>query len=184
VVGAAADAWQDSGMDAVLHKPFTLRSLAETLARFLVPSTVADGVASPVVRPIASALSVLRQRADLFDLDVVAELEGFAASGRSDFVEKVIGLYCVNAPRCIDDLHVATRSNITTGISEAAHALKSMSYSIGAKAVAAAAAELETVGLNGTIPDKFATDGLSALLSDTLASLGSPGPARQTLLTP
>jgi two-component system sensor histidine kinase BarA len=162
-------------MDAVLHKPFTLRSLAETLARFLVPSTVADGVASPVVRPIASALSVLRQRADLFDLDVVAELEGFAASGRSDFVEKVIGLYCVNAPRCIDDLHVATRSNITTGISEAAHALKSMSYSIGAKAVAAAAAELETVGLNGTIPDKFATDGLSALLSDTLASLGSPG---------
>jgi len=175
VVGAAADAWQDAGMDAVLHKPFTLRSLAETLVRFLVPSTVADGVASPAVHPIASALSVLRQRDDLFDQDVVAELEGFAANGRSDFVEKVIGLYCVNAPRCIDDLHVAARSNIATGISEAAHALKSMSYSLGAKAVAAAAAELETVSLNGTVPDKFATDGLSALLSDTLASLGSPG---------
>jgi signal transduction histidine kinase/CheY-like chemotaxis protein len=175
VVGAAADAWQDAGMDAVLHKPFTLRYLADTLVRFLVSSTVADGVASPVVRPIASALSVLRQRDDLFDPDVVAELEGFAASGRSDFVEKVIGLYCVNAPRCIDDLHAAARSNMTTGISEAAHALKSMSYSIGAKAVAAAAGELEAVSLNGTVPDKFATDELSSLLSDTLASFGSPG---------
>jgi two-component system sensor histidine kinase BarA len=38
VVGAAADAWREAGMDAVLHKPFTLTALARMLGRFIPAS--------------------------------------------------------------------------------------------------------------------------------------------------
>jgi hypothetical protein len=48
-----------------------------------------------------------------------------------------------------------------------------MSYSIGARAVAAAAEKLEMASLNGVVPDAAATDSLDALLNDTLISLGS-----------
>ncbi len=35
VVGRAADAWREAGMDGVLHKPFTIAAMGECLARFL-----------------------------------------------------------------------------------------------------------------------------------------------------
>jgi signal transduction histidine kinase/CheY-like chemotaxis protein/HPt (histidine-containing phosphotransfer) domain-containing protein len=173
VVGAAADAWRDAGMDAVLHKPFTLKTLAEALERFLAPSAAQAPIAPLALHPTPNPRSILWHREDLFDPEVIAELEGLAASGRIDFVEKVLGLYCENAPRCVADLRIATRSGIVGGISRATHALKSMSYSIGAKAVAAAAAELEMASLNGAVPDDAATEALGALLNDTLAALGS-----------
>jgi signal transduction histidine kinase/CheY-like chemotaxis protein/HPt (histidine-containing phosphotransfer) domain-containing protein len=173
VVGAAADEWRHAGMDAVLHKPFTLKTLAETLGHFLVASSAKNSSASLIAHLASPALSGLRRRDDLFDLEVLAELEGHAASGRSDFVEKVIRLYCVNAPRCVVDLMAAVRSGSVDNVASASHALKSMSYSIGAKAVAGAASELEMASLDGIIPDFTATERLDALLTDTLTSLSS-----------
>jgi two-component system sensor histidine kinase BarA len=172
VVGAAADAWHEAGMDAVLHKPFTLGALAETLGRFLAPSDMENHPIATLEAHHAPA-AVLGDRDDLFDSEVVAELQGFAASGRGDFVEKVVGLYREHAPHCIADLRVAAQSGVIEGVSKATHALKSMSYSIGAKAVATAAAELEIASLDGAIPDDAATASLAALLADTLAFLGS-----------
>ena len=71
VVGSAADAWRGAGMDAVLHKPFTLASLAKTLGQFLQPSgarTAAPSVSEPVPapaygRPRPPSQSELRRRA-------------------------------------------------------------------------------------------------------------------------
>jgi two-component system sensor histidine kinase BarA len=160
-------------MDAVLHKPFTLRTLAATLGPFLVPPAAEDPITSSVAHPSSAVRSTVGHRDDLFDREVIVELQGFAASGRSDFVKKVFTLYRENAPRCIADLRTAAQSGIAEGISEAAHALKSMSYSIGAKAVAAAAGELEMASLNGAVPDDAAAVSLEALLTDTLIFLGS-----------
>ncbi|MCC5978892.1 MAG: response regulator [Salinarimonas sp.] len=42
VVGADALGWQDAGMDGVLHKPFTIAQLGETLTRHLGKSVDAD----------------------------------------------------------------------------------------------------------------------------------------------
>jgi signal transduction histidine kinase/CheY-like chemotaxis protein/HPt (histidine-containing phosphotransfer) domain-containing protein len=170
VVGTAADAWRDAGMDAVLHKPFTLKTLAATLATFLTPSVETEP-AQPIAEPMSARLSALRCRHDLFDQQVVAELEGFTSSGRSQFVEKVVGLYCENAPGCIAELQAAAKSGGTEDIAKASHALKSMSHTIGAKAVAAAAEELELASRDGIVPDSAATEALTAILNDTLASL-------------
>jgi two-component system sensor histidine kinase BarA len=172
VVGAAAEEWRHAGMDAVLHKPFTLASLAAALGRFLTRSVTAPSISKIGSRTVSRALSLLRHREDLFDLEAIIELEAHAVAGRAEFVEKVLRLYCVNAPACAADLQVAVRSGATEDVCQAAHALKSMSYSIGAKAVAARAAELEAEGLAGAIPTEAAISSLSALLGDTIISLG------------
>ena len=46
VVGAAAEAWREADMDAVLHKPFTLPALAKTLSDFITPSTAPAAAAA------------------------------------------------------------------------------------------------------------------------------------------
>jgi two-component system sensor histidine kinase BarA len=162
-------------MDAVLHKPFNLKALAATLGRFLT-AAAADGATAPAAAPsLSSALSGLVARDDLFDPEVITQLQEFAASGRRDFVEKIVGLYVVNAPRCVADLRTAADSGCAGHISEAAHALKSMSHTIGASGVAMAAAELEAASLNGTIPEKAATEALDVLLCETLAALDIDG---------
>ena len=172
VVGAAADAWRPAGMDAVLHKPFTLGTLGGTLAAFLTPSAApSEAEPTEIAEPISATLAALRHRHDLFDQQVVAELSGFAAKGRGGFVEKVVNLYRANAPGCIADLRAAAKSGRGEDVAKATHALKSMSYTIGAKAVAAAAAELETAGREGTVPNDAAREALDLLLNDTLASL-------------
>ena len=168
VVGAAAEAWRDADMDAVLHKPFTLKALAAALGRFLVPAVTDEPDPLPAA---VSAPLVVSEREDLFDPEVMSQLRDFAANGRRDFVDKVIDLYVTNAPRCVADLQLAVGSGCAERISEIAHALKSMSYSIGAKSVAAVAAELETTSLDGTLPANATTDALETLLCETLAAL-------------
>lgn len=172
VVGDAAEAWRSAGMNAVLHKPFTLKSLAETIGAFITPSgTDRSPDPSGGQSPMSGKLAALRRREDLFDLDVVAELEGFALNGRSSFVERVVGLFCDNAPNCIAQLEAATDTGNPESAAKASHALKSMSHTIGAKAVAMAAAELEKRSRDGLILDKSATSHLEGLLDATVASL-------------
>jgi HPt (histidine-containing phosphotransfer) domain-containing protein len=107
----------------------------------------------------------------MFDPEVMTQLGELAANGRRDFVERVVGLYLINAPRCVADLRTAAGSGCAEHISEAAHALKSMSYTIGASGVAAAAAELEQASLDGAIPEMATTEALDILLRETLAAL-------------
>jgi signal transduction histidine kinase/CheY-like chemotaxis protein len=106
VVGVAADAWRAAGMDAVLHKPFTLESLAETLAQFLAPSVATDRPQS-LEEPISVRLPLLRLRDDLFDQEVVAELEGFASSGRS--------LICRKSCQVVLRKRAGLRRRVTSG---------------------------------------------------------------------
>ncbi|HTV28641.1 MAG TPA: EAL domain-containing protein, partial [Xanthobacteraceae bacterium] len=177
VVGAIADAWRDSGMDAVLHKPFTLNALADTLGGFLAVSPAsAAPPAEPAARAelsVSAALQTVRRRTDLFDPEVVAQLEEFAASGKSDFVARVFRLYSENAPACIAKLRVSVQSNDADGIAAAAHSLKSMSYNLGAKVVATDAGEIETLALAGTIPDNMSIERIVTHLDDTLKTVGS-----------
>jgi EAL domain-containing protein (putative c-di-GMP-specific phosphodiesterase class I)/DNA-binding NarL/FixJ family response regulator len=179
VVGSAAEAWREAGMDDVLHKPFTLKALGDVLARFLKDSGVGHRVASQVVETApAPALSDDR----LFDADTVAQLQGFAANGRGDFVERVRALYRANAPGCIEKLQAAQGAQ---EVALAAHALKSMSFNIGAKAVSALAAAMEHRARDGSMPSAEEISELSRTLDETLTALdgGAPQPsAAQDLL--
>src|SRR5262249_14611237 len=103
VIGAAAEAWREAGMDDILHKPFTVAKLAQTIARLLPHLSTAAGGAPAEARaesaPAATAAAA-RAPADetpLLDPAIVAQLRQMQAMGKGDFVQKVFGLYLEHA---------------------------------------------------------------------------------------
>ena len=165
VVGSAADAWRSAGMDGVIHKPFTVGDLAQALKTHC-PDRAVEGEDAPAaeVSPAAGA-------DDLFDPAVRAELEAMAQNGRPDFVERIANLYATNAPLRFEDLRAAMAASDLDAAARAAHALKSMSLSLGASAVAKAASAAERAARENA-GDAIDLPAIQALLDRTMASLG------------
>ena len=169
VVGPSADAWREADMDGVLHKPFTLAGLAQEVGRFLKPiEGVALEQAAPMAAPLrASAVA----NSDLIDPDVAAQLAEMARAGRSDFVQRVNALYRDTAPGCVVQLRDAAAAASSEDAAKAAHALKSMSYNIGAWRVSELAGEIEAAAREGAAPAACEVEELGALLTHTLEVL-------------
>jgi two-component system sensor histidine kinase BarA len=170
VVGAGADAWLEAGMDDILHKPYTLARLADCLARHLehfpakaepareqkmrqdeelgatadiTLAATAPGTEHP---PQPSQVEVTPSPNDasacLLDPEALAGLREMSG-GATHLVERVARLYRDHAPMRIAELRDAIERSQFKGAASAAHALKSMSLNIGARAVAEAAAKIE-----------------------------------------
>jgi EAL domain-containing protein (putative c-di-GMP-specific phosphodiesterase class I)/CheY-like chemotaxis protein len=176
VVGSAANAWREAGMDGVIHKPFTVNDLAKAL------DAHCGSLASAPLDMAASAETATAGLDDsLFDPSIRAELAAMASNGRPDFVAKVEGLYAANAPARLGELVEALERGDMDECARAAHALKSMSLSLGAAAVAKAASAAETSARSG---EAGAIDpaAIADLLDRTLAaSIGSAAPAPPAL---
>ncbi len=172
VVGTAADAWKAAGMDGVIHKPFTLQDLSRALqqhcGRFAVagPATAA---ATPAAAPATDADA-------LFDPVLRGELRAMAENGRADFVARVEGLYADNAPQRLAEAQEAAAAGDLPGLARIAHALKSMSLSLGARAVAAAASGIETAARAGELAPG-SVDHLAGLVARTLEEMGAAPPS-------
>ena len=170
VVGSAAEQWREAGMDDVLHKPFTLAGLAAVMARFIEPSAASapdEPLSLPTVAPVS----------DLLDPEVTAELARMAESGKGDFVERVRRLYRENAAPAVEAYREAARAGDADGAARAAHALKSMSLNIGARAVAETCADLESRARDEGVVDVAGGERLQAQLTATLAVLDARTPA-------
>lgn len=165
VVGSAADAWRSAGMDGVIHKPFTVGDLAQALKTHC-PDRAVEGQ-----EPVALEAAPAAAGGDLFDPTVRAELEAMAQNGRPDFVERIANLYATNAPLRFDDLRTAMETNDLDAAARAAHALKSMSLSLGASAVAKAASAAERAARDNA-GDAIDIAAIEALLNRTLSALG------------
>jgi EAL domain-containing protein (putative c-di-GMP-specific phosphodiesterase class I)/signal transduction histidine kinase/CheY-like chemotaxis protein/HPt (histidine-containing phosphotransfer) domain-containing protein len=181
VVGHAADAWREADMDDVLHKPFTLASLAAILGRFLeadpdapeAPAQdLAAGPAPTLQDPSPTDPKPLAE--GLFDPQVTAELAGMAEAGKTDFVERVRQLYRDNAPPAARRVIEAASSGSTHEAALAAHALKSMSLNIGAKAVADLAGRIEARARDPGVVDAALAEALYRRLLETLDALEQP----------
>jgi two-component system, NarL family, sensor histidine kinase BarA len=152
VIGAGADAWREAGMDGVVHKPFTVRDLAGALQR-----TCGDKAVS-TLEPAAPGAPQADADATLFDHQVRAELDAIALR-KPEFLDRVQGLYRANAPLRADEIDAALLAGDMDALARAAHALKSMSLSIGARAVATAASTVEAgarenrAGLHAVVED-------------------------------
>ena len=178
VVGAGAEEWRRSGMDAVIHKPFTMAQLAHCLVE-LVPhlqTSAADNVAGQNgtgrVRGEASQRhsgAALRQ---LLDADMLAQLTGLADAGRRDFVKRIFDLYVEHAPKACADLRRHAEKGDSEACARAAHALKSMSYNLGARQVATMAGNVEYKARGqGRAPSQDELDALADLLARTIDAL-------------
>ena len=164
VIGAAADIWRESGMDGVLHKPFTLAKLADCIeAHALGGQDPGDAVESMETAAVSQDSSL--------DRSVLDDL--FAMAGNSfAVVEKITGLYQSQSIVRVADLAEAVASGDLERIGATAHALKSMSFNVGARAVAELAADMERLArLNHCAPSDEAVVALKAAHERCLAEL-------------
>lgn len=171
VIGSAAEAWRDADMDGVIHKPFTLDDLAQVLERH-VAERGQDGAA-----PVAGPTEADRYLSDeLFDPVIRAELLAMGADGPDSFVARVERLYHENAPQRLAALTAAWGDEDSDGVSRAAHALKSMSLSLGARRVADLAGAIEKEAREGLMQADTLGQ-LKTALQATLAAMdGAPAP--------
>jgi signal transduction histidine kinase/EAL domain-containing protein (putative c-di-GMP-specific phosphodiesterase class I)/CheY-like chemotaxis protein len=148
VVGPSAQAWRTSGMDDVLHKPFTLAALGDILAKHLPGHLAAPRTCEIVSGPdkfTQSPVPVSTVAAsELFDEAVVGPLVESLHTGRAEFVNRVVGLYREHGPKAFQDMQGAFAADDDDALAKLAHALKSMSLNLGAKAVAQRAATIES----------------------------------------
>ncbi|PWB57611.1 MAG: mmoS [Bradyrhizobiaceae bacterium] len=184
VVGSAADAWRSAGMDDVLYKPFTMEKLARTIAKHVprllrdaTAAAAAEETAPPAPRPDGPPLldpAILRQLADL------------QANGKGDFVQKVFGLYLEHGPAATARIGDAARRGDLEECARAAHALKSMSYNIGARRAADHAGAIEKLArIDGALPGETILQALSDAMAATLTALANArGPTASPAATP
>ena len=156
VVGAAASAWRDAGMDGVLHKPFTLSALARCLAEHLDAADASSAEPEPAEEAHAEVEDV--------NPKVIAGLREMSG-GDNTAVMRIVALYCAHAPQSLTAIMNAFEAGDRDALGGAAHALKSMSANIGAVAVYAAAQAIERAcRLDMRLPDAELVSGLPALV--------------------
>ena len=135
VYGTAADAWKDAGMDGILHKPFTLAKLTEQIERHAV--SVASGEMTgdaPVAETLSSGEAV-----DARVLDDLLQMSG----GAMAVVDRVLGIYRLQSGKVLGEMTEAAAAADQSKVAQTAHALKSMSFNVGARRLAELAGEIE-----------------------------------------
>jgi signal transduction histidine kinase/EAL domain-containing protein (putative c-di-GMP-specific phosphodiesterase class I)/CheY-like chemotaxis protein len=179
VVGTVAEAWREAGMDGVLHKPFTLEALGSVLHDWLaaharqVDEVMPVEVVVEVPVPAEPGPAQAGIDMSLFDADTLKPILAGLKNGRSDFVTRVVGLYRSHAPEAVGRMAAACRSGDVAEMTSAAHALKSMSLNLGAKAVATVAGEVEKAAReDGRVVSAEVIEGIAALADRTIVELG------------
>jgi two-component system sensor histidine kinase BarA len=128
--------WRRCGMNGYVTKPFTLATLANALAEHLpVKAPGAAPHSSP--RPPAGAGEF-----KAFDADTLQNLAEMSSAG-PDLVVRSLKLFETHSRDAMLRLAGAVRARDPKEIASAAHALKSMSFNIGAKALGEACALVE-----------------------------------------
>ncbi|MFI5012909.1 MAG: response regulator [Hyphomicrobiales bacterium] len=165
VIGTAADAWREAGMDGVLHKPFTLAGLVDCI-RLNARGKDATLSAKPVALRDARIEST-----SLLDRSALEELRRMA-SGSPKIVNRIIRLYCTESAERVVELAEAIRANSVDRLGRAAHALKSMSFNVGARGIAEKMAEIEQAArVEGRLASPEDVEALEAQLADVRAQL-------------
>ena len=165
VIGTAADAWRDAGMDGVLHKPFTLAQLAQCLAT--------HGRGADAATPSADAVEALDVAEAPAGLDTTVLDDLYAMAGHSTVVvDRITGLYRTQSVERIAELREALAAGDLDRLGRTAHALKSMSFNVGARAVAEQAADIErSARIDGRPVDTSALERLASERTATMVRL-------------
>jgi signal transduction histidine kinase/CheY-like chemotaxis protein/HPt (histidine-containing phosphotransfer) domain-containing protein len=139
VIGVRADEWRRAGMDAVVYKPFTLADLVQAIGRLLpdLPRKQTLGEPEHIEHERASG------RVSLLDDEILGQLRLMPSANGHSFLHKVLDLYIEHAPAAVEQLHRAAEAGDRETCGRAAHALKSMSYNVGALRAAELALHVE-----------------------------------------
>ena len=135
-----------AGMDDYLSKPFKLNDLRELIALW-----------SDANRPSTSGESSLEnitpddEAVDLINSEALDEIRSLQSPRRPTLLADLIRSFFESSEGLIEDLRNAVEADDATAVSETAHALKSSSGNVGARAVSKLASELEALGKTGDL---------------------------------
>ena len=135
-----------SGMDDFVTKPFTLQTLGTVLGRW-----VGERAESPEPTPVpAEPLPEGLDDGPISEaaLEQIMELDRLNGGG---VFASVARAFLEAAPKTLEELRTGVSEGDPTRVAQAAHALKSSCFNVGAVTMATASKELEALGTNGTI---------------------------------
>lgn len=134
MAGTDSDKWRSCGMDAFVTKPFTLKILADVMANFVDATADILPAEDETFVPVSTSL---------IDQSVLENLRQMGAASGRDLAARSLELFLLNAPGILKRLSEALRQQDMEALAAAAHALKSMSYNVGAKALGDACQNVE-----------------------------------------
>ena len=171
VAGGPANLWHDSGMDDCITKPFTIKTLITCFENHLAdrindvptPEAHKDGIESNTHNAgiDAKAGAVTGADADVnagaganevpaIDPATLDAIGGIGADDAVELLERIFGLYEAHAPDALSHLEQQMADGDADEIADAAHALKSLSFSVGATRVAGVCGTLEAEARNSS----------------------------------
>ncbi len=189
VVGADAHSWRDCEMDGVLHKPFTIEQMGETLSRYLAAVPAQPGPAGDAPAPQDDDRDVASEAIPpdpdptiphgdeaappgILDPDVIGQLREMGEASGSAFLARVVGLYFEHAPPALEKLVAVAQAGDAAASAAAAHALKSMSANIGALDFVEMLGAVEGAAKrDGQCPDAGTLAGIEAGLAGVCTAL-------------
>lgn len=134
----------EAGMDDIVVKPFSIQTIGACLEQFIPqlaktsePETPSD-VSSEV-----DQLSPVVEKASAFDDAMLQNLRDISGDQFEQTLGQLHSLYLENSPSSLAGIMDGLKKKRQGDIAVAAHALKSMSYNIGAVKLGNACAELE-----------------------------------------
>jgi two-component system, sensor histidine kinase and response regulator len=155
----------NAGMDDYLSKPVGLRTLRQTLLRWLPESGSQSIDLEGFVTPSPVGLDDPDPEATSapMDLSVLTELFGNDRDGMRD----MMALFLDNADRLIVEIDAALDAGDASALSRAGHGLKGAANAIGVNGVGAIALEIEVNGRDGDLENSVEQ---RARLGDSLAA--------------
>ncbi len=148
-----------AGMDDYLTKPYTHAELQAILINALQPADKETEASIAESKPPSTPEpQPTRSNNGTIDFTTLETLRSLQQPGQPDIVAKIIRTYLDEAPPLLKKLANAETAHDTTALYQAAHALKSSSYNVGALELAKYCKELEAIGRDG------ATAGITPLM--------------------
>lgn len=134
MAGTKDTLWREAGMDAFLTKPFTLETLASVMTTFLCSQEEHDNDSQALPPPLSEPV---------ISTDIIANLRQMGQASEVDLAAKAITLFAQNSPAALSRIANAIKANEMEELAHAAHALKSMSYNVGALKLGKACENIE-----------------------------------------
>lgn len=141
-----------AGMDEYLTKPYTHAELEQILISVLGNDCAEKDKTEAVHPPEETeqeSETALREEGAI-DFSTLETLRSLQQPGQPDMVKRIIRTYLDEAPPLLEKLAKAETEQDTKALYQAAHALKSSSFNVGALELAKYCKELEAIGREGS----------------------------------